>query len=56
MYPVNVIDFNPRYKKWCLTMGGDGSGYFWDYDVKNKTVHFEYNRRPVSAGQVSSSG
>jgi mRNA export factor len=56
MYPVNVIDFNPRYKKWCLTMGGDGTSYFWDYEAKNKVVFFQYNKRPATAGQVSPSG
>ncbi|EAR89676.1 poly(A)+ RNA export protein (macronuclear) [Tetrahymena thermophila SB210] len=56
LYPVNSICFNPRQDQFLLTCGSDGNMYFWDFEHKNKIKSFAFNKQPISACNVSSTG
>lgn len=56
LFAVNALGFNPRYDKFVYTCGSDGSTVFWDYDVKNKILNFDYNKQPVTAAALDNMG
>lgn len=56
LFCVNSIGFNSRYDKFVFTCGSEGSTVFWDYNVKNKILNFDYNRQPVTTAATDLSG
>tara|TARA_R110002050_G_scaffold53574_1_gene121781 strand:- start:447 stop:899 length:453 start_codon:yes stop_codon:yes gene_type:complete len=55
VYPVNSIDFHPKFGTFS-TSGGDGGFNFWDKDSKQRLKQFNTACTSISVGKFNANG